>query len=177
MAAASLTAFLYFSALLKSRLETALSVTLWFAVFDKTMMINVGVTLHAFVERKLLPQHLMMVSEGENVNTRGVRENCFEKDKKKKQETQHPHSGMSPGLVTVHMHRSEVWEVSVTVKGESWGGGKGMQRRKERRTPRRELFVSSNLWEDREFYKLSNGTPHWERTRRRTESHAWLCGR
>lgn len=84
MAAASLTAFLYFSALLKSRLETALSVTLWFAVFDKTMMINVGVTLHAFVERKLLPQHLMMVSEGENVNTRGVRENCFEKDKKKK---------------------------------------------------------------------------------------------
>lgn len=82
MAAANLTVFLYFSALLKSRLETALSVTLWFAVFDKTMMINVGVTLHAFVERKLLPQHLMMVSEGENVNTRGVRENCFEKDKK-----------------------------------------------------------------------------------------------
>lgn len=84
MAAASLTAFLYFSALLKSRLETALSVTLWFAVFDKTMMINVGVTLHAFVERKLLPQHLMMVSKGENVNIRGVRENCFEKDKKTK---------------------------------------------------------------------------------------------
>lgn len=84
MAAASLTVFLYFSALLMSRLETALSVTLWFAVFDKTMMINVGVTLHAFVERKLLPQHLMMVSEGENVNTRGVRENFFEKDKKNK---------------------------------------------------------------------------------------------
>lgn len=83
MAADSLTVFLYFSALLMSRLETALSVTLWFAGFDKTMMINVGVTLHAFVERKLLPQHLMMVSKGENMNTRGVRENCFEKDKKK----------------------------------------------------------------------------------------------
>lgn len=145
MAAASLTVFLYFSALLMSRLETALSVTLWFAVFDKTMMINVGVTLHAFVERKLLPQHLMMVSEGENVNTRGVRENCFEKDKKKKQETQHPHSGVSPGLVTVHMHRSEVWEVSVTVKGESWGGERHAEEEGEKDTKKRTVCFQQPL--------------------------------
>lgn len=52
------------------------------------MMINVGATLHAFVERKLLPQHLMMVSEGENVNTRwGEGEFFWKRQKKKKHNT------------------------------------------------------------------------------------------
>lgn len=54
----------------------------------------------------------------------------------------------------------------------------GMQaREKKKHREEKNVFCSSNLREERQFYKLSNGTPHWGRARRRTESHAWLCGR
>lgn len=62
----------------------------------------------------------------------------------------------------VHL-RSEARESSVAVKKRrGWGGVRRHARKGQRRGKdiKRRTFCSSNLREERQFYKLSNGTPH-----------------